>query len=93
MSRGCIARWMLEEIGRPYETVLLDFATTLKAPAYLAINPMGKVPPCLPARRRAGRRRNAKTAVGWGALPHPTIPVSWFFRMAKTTPPTRYALA
>lgn len=44
MSRGRIARWMLEEIGQPYETVVLDYGTTMKAPAYLAINPMGKVP-------------------------------------------------
>ena len=44
MSRGRIVRWMLEEVGQPYETVLLDYATTLKAPEYLAINPMGKVP-------------------------------------------------
>jgi glutathione S-transferase len=44
MSRGRIARWMLEEIGEPYETVLLDYGTTMKAPDYLAINPMGKVP-------------------------------------------------
>ena len=44
MSRGRIARWMLEEIGRPYRTVVLDFGTTMKAPDYLAINPMGKVP-------------------------------------------------
>ena len=44
MSRGRIARWMLEEIGQPYDTVILDYATTMKAPAYLAINPMGKVP-------------------------------------------------
>jgi glutathione S-transferase len=44
MSRGRIARWMLEEIGQPYETVVLDYTTTLKAPGYLAINPMGKVP-------------------------------------------------
>ena len=44
MSRGRIARWMLEEIEQPYETVILDYATTMKAPAYLAINPMGKVP-------------------------------------------------
>src|ERR1700738_1016601 len=44
MSRGRIARWMLEEIGRPYRTELLDYATTMKAPAYLSINPMGKVP-------------------------------------------------
>ena len=44
MSRGRIVRWMLEEVGQPYETVLLDFATTAKSPAFLAINPMGKVP-------------------------------------------------
>jgi glutathione S-transferase len=44
MSRGRIARWMLEEVGQPYRTELLDFETTMKAPAYLAINPMGKVP-------------------------------------------------
>ena len=44
MSRGRIARWMLEEIGAPYETHLLDYGTTMKAPEYLAINPMGKVP-------------------------------------------------
>ena len=44
MSRGQIARWMLEEVGAPYEQVLLDYGTTMKAPDYLAINPMGKVP-------------------------------------------------
>jgi glutathione S-transferase len=44
MSRGRIVRWMLEEVGRPYRTELLDYGTTMKAPAYLAINPMGKVP-------------------------------------------------
>ncbi len=43
-SRGQIVRWMLEEVGAPYETVLLDYGTTMKAPDYLAINPMGKVP-------------------------------------------------
>jgi glutathione S-transferase len=44
MSRGRIVRWMLEEVGQPYETHVLDYATTMKAPEYLAINPMGKVP-------------------------------------------------
>jgi glutathione S-transferase len=44
MSRGRIVRWMLEEIGHPYRTELLDFGTTMKAPDYLSINPMGKVP-------------------------------------------------
>ncbi len=44
MSRGRIARWMLEEVGAPYRTEILDYATSMKAPAFLAINPMGKVP-------------------------------------------------
>jgi glutathione S-transferase len=43
-SRGQIVRWMLEEVGERYETVILDYATTLKGPEYLAINPMGKIP-------------------------------------------------
>ena len=44
MSRGRIARWMLEELGEPYETELLGYGESMKAPAYLAINPLGKVP-------------------------------------------------
>lgn len=44
MSRGQIARWMLEEVGAPYEQVLLDYGTTMKGAEYLAVNPMGKVP-------------------------------------------------
>ena len=43
-SRGRIVRWMLEEVGQPYRTELLGYGTTMKAPEYLAINPMGKVP-------------------------------------------------
>ena len=43
-SRGRIVRWMLEEIGQPYRTEVVDYGTTMKAAAYLAINPMGKVP-------------------------------------------------
>lgn len=44
MSRGRIVRWMLEEVGQPYRTELLEYAASMKAPAYLAVNPMGKVP-------------------------------------------------
>lgn len=43
-SRGRIARWMLEETGQPYDTVVLEYYTSMKAPEYLAVNPMGKVP-------------------------------------------------
>ncbi len=44
MSRGRIVRWMLEEVGEPYQTHVLDYGAAMKSPEYLAINPMGKVP-------------------------------------------------
>jgi len=44
MSRGQTARWMLEEVGQPYDTEILDYGSTMKAEPYLSINPMGKVP-------------------------------------------------
>jgi glutathione S-transferase len=44
MSRGRIARWMLEEVGKPYRAEILEFVGSMKTPDYLAINPMGKVP-------------------------------------------------
>jgi glutathione S-transferase len=44
-SRSFSAIWLLEESGLPYERVLTDITTgAQKAPEYLAINPMGKVP-------------------------------------------------
>jgi len=42
-SRGRIVRWMLEEIGQPYETEIIAY-DQLKSDRYLAVNPMGKVP-------------------------------------------------
>jgi glutathione S-transferase len=44
MSRGRMVRWMLEEVGQPYRTEILEYNTTIKGPEYLAVNPMGKVP-------------------------------------------------
>ena len=45
MSRGRIVHWMLEEVGAPYRMEILSFdKNEHKAPAFLAINPMGKVP-------------------------------------------------
>jgi glutathione S-transferase len=44
MSRGQTVRWMLEEVGEPYDAHILDYGTTMKAEPYLAVNPMGKVP-------------------------------------------------
>jgi hypothetical protein len=44
-SRSFSALWLMEETGQPYERVLTDLsAGAQKAPEYLAINPMGKVP-------------------------------------------------
>ncbi|MCA8880457.1 MAG: glutathione S-transferase family protein [Rhodobacteraceae bacterium] len=44
MSRGRIARWMLEETGQSYRAEILAFGPPMKTPDYLALNPMGKVP-------------------------------------------------
>jgi len=44
MSRGRTARWMLEEVGAPYRAEILDYGGSMKAPKFLALNPMGKVP-------------------------------------------------
>ena len=43
-SRGRNVVWMLEECGAEYETVLMNFGEDLHSPAYLAVNPMGKLP-------------------------------------------------
>lgn len=44
-SRAATVRWMLEEIGEPYEIEVLNLKQGDQAkPAYLALNPMGKVP-------------------------------------------------
>ena len=44
MSRGRIVRWMLEEVGAPYRTQVIQYGPEMKSDDYLAINPMGKVP-------------------------------------------------
>ena len=44
-SRSSIVRWMLEEIGEPYDLHLMNLmAGEQQRPDYLAVNPMGKVP-------------------------------------------------
>jgi len=42
-SRGRIVRWMLEEVGQPYETEVIPY-DRMKSPEYLAVHPLGKVP-------------------------------------------------
>jgi glutathione S-transferase len=44
-SRSSIARWMLEEVGEPYDIQLLRLTEGDQTKSdYLAVNPMGKVP-------------------------------------------------
>ena len=44
-SRSSITRWMLEEVGEPYDVHLLNLSKgDTHTPDYLAVNPMGKVP-------------------------------------------------
>lgn len=42
MSRGQVARWALHEVDADYEQVIIDWKA--KPAAFLAANPMGKVP-------------------------------------------------
>jgi glutathione S-transferase len=43
-SRGRIVRWMLEECGATYRTVIVAYGPEMKSEPYVSINPMGKVP-------------------------------------------------
>ena len=42
-SRGRIVRWMLEEVGQPYETEIIAY-DQMKSERYLTVHPLGKVP-------------------------------------------------
>jgi glutathione S-transferase len=44
MSRGRIVRWMLEEVGADYDTVVLGYGAEMNTAEYRALNPMAKVP-------------------------------------------------
>ena len=56
---------MLEEVGEPYEIELLDLKEgDQRKPAYLALNPMGKVP-TLVRRRRSSSPRSLRSAAIW----------------------------
>lgn len=43
-SRGQTVRWMLEEVGQPYETEIIAYGPQMKSEPYISVNPMGKVP-------------------------------------------------
>jgi glutathione S-transferase len=45
MSRAGRVRWLLEELGAPYELVPMDFAKgDLKKPEYMKVHPLGLLP-------------------------------------------------
>ncbi len=60
-SRGRIVRWMLEEVGQPYETVILGYADSMKGDDYRAINPMMKVPAIGQLSMRTERRTGMRS--------------------------------
>lgn len=77
MSRGQIARWMLEEVGADYHEHLLDYGEALRSPEFLAVNPMGKVPAIVHDGRAVTEAAaicaylaDAFPAAGLGPLPH-----------------------
>lgn len=44
-TRSATIRWLIEELGAPHQQHVVDFARNeQRTPAYLAVNPMGKVP-------------------------------------------------
>lgn len=97
MSRGRVARWMLEEVGAPYRVEILDYASTMKAPAYLSINPMGKVP----AIRHNGKVVTENAAIcayladafpQAGLAPKPTERADYFRWLFFAAGPLEYAV-
>jgi glutathione S-transferase len=45
LTRGTRPRWLLEELGVPYETQMLDMAKgEHKQPSYLKVHPLGRIP-------------------------------------------------
>lgn len=43
MARDMQVRWMLEEVGQPYEVRLVSFKA-MKQPAHLSVHPFGQIP-------------------------------------------------
>ena len=75
-SRSFSAIWLLEETGLPYERVLTDISTgAQKAPEYLAINPMGKVPGL----------KDGDAALHPGYMPHPAAIFSARWNAGRAT--------
>ena len=45
MSRGRIVRWMLEELGQPYETRVLDYGPPMNRPTIWRSTPWARYRP------------------------------------------------
>ena len=57
--------------GQPYRTEILDYDGSMKAPAYLAINPMGKVPAIRHGEHGGDRRRPPSAPIWPTPFPRP----------------------
>lgn len=44
MSRGRVARWMMEEVAAPYDIRMLPYGAAMQDGSYRSLNPMAKVP-------------------------------------------------
>ena len=72
MSRGRMVHWMLEEAGAPYRLQLVNLQKgQQRDPAFLAVNPMGKLPAVVwkgtVITERAGEIDIASPrTIGWG---------------------------
>ena len=64
-TRSTRPRWLLEELGVPYELVPLDRAQT-KSPEHLARHPLGHVPVIEDRRRNLGARHRGTDGAGLG---------------------------
>ncbi len=98
MSRGRIARWMLEEIGKPYDVEILDFGPPMKGPDYCTINPMGKVPAlrhgdAVVTEVAAICAYLATTFPEAGLAPHPNERANFFRWLFFTSGPVEAALS
>ena len=72
MSRGRMVHWMLEEVGVPYRIEILRFDRgENKKPAFLAVNPMGKIPTIV---------HRGTVITETGAIITKLQPLSWPFR-------------
>ena len=102
-SRSSVTRWMLEEVGEPYDVHLLSLSKgDNRAPDYLAVNPEGKVPTLMIDGRPltevaatlwylARRYPEANLLPQYGDIEGEARVISWMSFIAATIHPARRA--